>query len=94
MELNFLGLLFIYDNSLRKLLEDIYPNVQWKIWLFEDELVPSGYWNDKKNQVHILFTKLIPQRAFLEYVGLQEKYTSLEDYYNLTSNDLKFLMLI
>lgn len=46
------GLLHRYNNSLSALLASAYPSYSWKKWKFVH--APSDYWNEIKNQVHLI----------------------------------------
>src|SRR5690606_37908352 len=44
------SLLELYDNSLLKLLEHMYPDFRWYPWLFDK--VPVGYWDVPRNVIN------------------------------------------
>ena len=65
------GLLSKYQGSPSKLLEAIFPQDDWKLWLFEE--TPKGFWADVKNH-----------RNFLEWLGNKLEFKNKEDWYKLT----------
>ena len=65
-----------YKNSPVKLVTSIYPNYNWLIWKFE--VVPIGTWKKKKFQ-----------KEYMEWLGKELGYTTMEHWYKITTNDIK-----
>lgn len=51
------------------LLPAIYPQYSWKQWRFEHDILPRGYWNQKKNELD-----------FMNWLGGELNITCLEDW--------------
>jgi hypothetical protein len=73
-ELNGSGLMDHYACSIQRLVNAIYPDHNWKPWLFVQ--VPKNYWPQKQNRI-----------AYMRWLGEQLGYTQLEDWYALTKFD-------
>jgi hypothetical protein len=65
------GLLAQYQGSPSNVLQTIYPENDWKMWLFDE--IPHGFWGDQKNQ-----------RKFMEWLSKQLNHTKIEDWYMVT----------
>jgi hypothetical protein len=63
------------QDDLLALLQNLHPEHTWIPWLFKR--VPIGYWGDIKNQ-----------RAFVEWISVQEGMKSLDDWYSVNVRDL------
>ncbi len=61
-----------HNNSMSKMLTSVYPDYEWVSRKFER--VPSGYWNEMKNQ-----------RKFMDWVFIQLKLATMEDWYKITT---------
>jgi hypothetical protein len=70
------GLLAKYNNSLYKLLSTIYPEYDWKPWLFQR--VPRSYWANLDNQ-----------KKYLEWIKIKFNIQKFDDWYKLTAKDIK-----
>src|SRR5690349_21128292 len=64
-----------FGNSPSKALKSIYPDHEWKLWNFKT--VPQGYWEKTENQ-----------RAFFDRLSKTLGYECLEDWYNVTREDI------
>eukprot|EP01118_Nematostelium_gracile_P009093 TRINITY_DN3048_c0_g1_i1.p2 TRINITY_DN3048_c0_g1~~TRINITY_DN3048_c0_g1_i1.p2 ORF type:complete len:336 (+),score=65.90 TRINITY_DN3048_c0_g1_i1:28-1035(+) len=62
----------LYDGSLRKALEDLYPDHKWLPWKF-DESMPLGKWRE----MHV-------QRDFMDYLAKELNIKNMEDWYHVT----------
>jgi hypothetical protein len=71
-----LTLLNKFGQSPSKLVESIYPNHKWKT--FRRHIVPNGYWNNMENQ-----------KQFIDWLGKHLGFNLKEDWYNISSNDIK-----
>ena len=65
-----------YSGSLIKLLTSLYPQHPWQIWKFDS--VPKGYWNENANQLQ-----------FMNWVKLELKINSWQDWYKISSNKIQ-----
>jgi hypothetical protein len=65
-----------YLGSPIKLLQSIYPEHYWMIWKFS--IVPTGYWDKPQNR-----------KEFVDWMGSEFGFTKLEDWYNITRNQIK-----
>ena len=66
------GLLHIYYNGSKILaLKELYPNFEWKEWLFN--LTSSGYWRIKKNRL-----------AYMLWISNKYKIKNPEEWYKIT----------
>jgi hypothetical protein len=70
-----IGLFIKYGSSIFKLLKSIYPEQQWFPWKFE--AVPKGYWDNLNNQ-----------RDFIHWVGIQQGFTGMNDWYTITRKSI------
>jgi hypothetical protein len=70
-------LLWKYDGSPQRLLQNLYPDYPWQPWKFKQG-VASGYWDNLQNQ-----------RKFLDAVGKELNFQRLDDWYRI---DAKVLM--
>lgn len=59
-----------------QLLTHVYPDYNWQLWKFSR--CPKSFWEDVKNQ-----------RNFMDWIAQQKNFTSMDDWYKLTYNDLK-----
>lgn len=70
------GLMVNYFNSsLWTALKSVYPEHDWLMWKFHK--VPKGYWEDTANQ-----------RKFFDWLGKKLGYTHLDDWYNITKDQI------
>ena len=69
-------LLTHYKWSIQKLIKDIYPEYDWKPWLFS--CVPQNYWKDKANH-----------KLFFNWLGEELGYTKPEDWYLIEARVIK-----
>ncbi len=67
------GLLLRYHNSLIKALKAIYPDVEWKEFLFRH--VPRSYWKEKRHH-----------QDYMEWLGKQLNVQKMDDWYAVGSN--------
>jgi len=56
---------------------DTYPAHNWLPWKFT--VTPPGFWNQQHNR-----------KRFLEWLGTELKYKSLEDYYKISTDQISF----
>ena len=56
----------------------VYPDEQWNIFKFP--VKPMRFWNDKSNQ-----------RLFLDYFAKEHNITSIDDWYQVTRDDIMSL---
>lgn len=68
------SLLVLYEDSVSRLLADIYPQHNWMVWKFKDI---SDHWERRKNH-----------KLFFDWLGDQLGYKSIDEWYNLTWKDL------
>jgi hypothetical protein len=64
------GLLLRYQNSLKRLLKEAYPNYRWLDWKFVQ--VPTGFWDQLDNRI-----------AYLRWLGKTVGFKKAEDWYQL-----------
>jgi hypothetical protein len=69
-------LLKYYKWSIQKFVKDIYPEYDWKPWLFS--CVPQNYWKDKANH-----------KLFFNWLGEELGYTKPEDWYLIDAKLIK-----
>src|SRR5690606_33263791 len=67
-------LIGMYGSSLARLLQAIYPEMEWQPWRFKR--VPSGYFNSQENQ-----------HRFFEHIANQLQIRCPEEWYNLKYKD-------
>ena len=60
-----------YNDSPYKLLKDVFPNYDWKFWMFDSTYL--GAWNDKKNIV-----------KYMNWLEKKLGYTKMENWFKLT----------
>eukprot|EP01114_Cavostelium_apophysatum_P021346 TRINITY_DN7423_c0_g1_i1.p1 TRINITY_DN7423_c0_g1~~TRINITY_DN7423_c0_g1_i1.p1 ORF type:complete len:1013 (-),score=259.24 TRINITY_DN7423_c0_g1_i1:4-3042(-) len=71
-------LLDLYDGSLLDLLQRLYPDDDWQIWMLSPTYVmPPDFWNVKENR-----------KEYLEWLGKKLGFVELTDWYALTDDDL------
>lgn len=68
-----IGILSHFNDSLYKMLKNIYPDHNWKPWLFL--MVPSNFWKTLENQ-----------KKYIEWLSSQLNILKLEDWYRVTYN--------
>ncbi len=68
-------ILLNYNDSLRNILESVYPEYQWHPWLIEQ--VSVTFWNDKSNQ-----------RRYMDWLESELNITSKEQWYEVDGNEL------
>lgn len=64
-----------YNSSLTKALIAVYPTQNWMLWRFGR--VPKGFWETGANQ-----------REFFDWLGQQLGYKELDDWYNVTVEEI------
>ena len=69
------NLLMKYNGSPSQILQSVYPEHKWIIWMFNS--VPAGFWDIKENQ-----------KEFMNWLQKQLGYSKLDDWYNLTQKIL------
>jgi len=58
---------------------ELKPEHRWTPWMFKDyEKTPRNFWGDPKNQ-----------REYLNWLGQHLGYKTMEDWYNITREDIK-----
>src|SRR5690348_12861840 len=62
-------------NSIPSALQTAFPEHTWMFWKFLR--VPHGYWKVTENQ-----------RKFVDWLGQKLEYKSLDDWYNVTQEDI------
>jgi hypothetical protein len=67
-----------YNDSLYNALCSVYPEYKWNIWNFEYFSVPNGFWCEKENQ-----------RSYLNWIGEELGISEMDDWYNVTTVDLR-----
>jgi hypothetical protein len=65
------GLLNVYNNSLIKLLQSVYPEHPWQVWKFAQ--VPRGFWDSNENQ-----------REYLRVLQEQLNISKLSDWHSVS----------
>jgi len=65
----------LYKGSPRKAIKDIYPEFDWKDWMFVHS--PPGFWNNDDNCL-----------KYIEWVKIELGYTKMEDWYDLQLSKL------
>ena len=73
------GLLLLYGSSIYNLLSQILPQYNWLPWKFNS--VPNGYWDDLNNQ-----------KKFLDYLTKELNIKKDEDWYQISSEVIKFFL--
>jgi hypothetical protein len=68
----------MYNNSLCKALQTIYPEHKWEMWKFKQS--PKHYWDDIKNQ-----------RIFFDSVAKKLGIEKMEDWYTVKNRDVRDL---
>ena len=68
-----------YEGNLSKALEEIYPEIEWKLWRFQEEL-PKNFWNHIKNQME-----------FFDWVAKELHLKKWTDWYKVKTSDIKRL---
>jgi hypothetical protein len=71
------NLLKQYSGSLIKALEAIYPEHEWKLWLFDAPAFPSGYWESSANT-----------SKYLTWLAKQLNVSELEGWYTVPYQDV------
>jgi hypothetical protein len=66
-----------YNRSLITALETVYSNHSWLPWRFAQNVAP-GYWEN--DETH---------RKFLEWLGIQIGFKSMDDWYNVTQKHIR-----
>ena len=64
-----------YNGSPSKALQSVYPEHNWMPWKFGH--APKGFWEKHENQ-----------REFFDWLGNQLGYHSMDDWYNVTQEDI------
>jgi len=72
------GLLAIHNESLKSLLESVFPNHNWQFWLLVR--APTGYWNDKKEA-----------KKWLAWAGEELEVKDTSDWYSVPTKALNLL---
>eukprot|EP01118_Nematostelium_gracile_P006157 TRINITY_DN1979_c0_g1_i3.p1 TRINITY_DN1979_c0_g1~~TRINITY_DN1979_c0_g1_i3.p1 ORF type:complete len:269 (+),score=45.57 TRINITY_DN1979_c0_g1_i3:142-948(+) len=62
----------MYNGSLGKALQSVYPDHKWLLWKFDEE-VPKKSWSNPQLQ-----------KDFMEYLGKELKIEKMEDWYTVT----------
>jgi len=70
------GLLTRYDYSLLGILSSLFPEHDWKPWLFGR--TPKGFWDQPENR-----------RRYMLWLGEQLGFRKIEDWYRVTSRDFQ-----
>ena len=70
------GLLRYYNGSNIELVTSMYPEHNWIIWKFK--YVTNNYWQNKENHT-----------KYIEWLGKELGYTTMEDWYKISQKDLK-----
>jgi hypothetical protein len=70
------GLLSKYNGSPYQLLTSLYPEHNWLFWKFT--VAPNSSWENKENQLQ-----------YMNWLGEQLGYTTIEDWYKITKNDFE-----
>jgi len=65
-----------YNGSVVKMITSVYKEHNWLVWKFE-EGPPIGWWEPYKHQ-----------RQFLDWLGKQLNFTSMDDWYGITCDTL------
>lgn len=73
-ELHGHGLMVHFECSVQRLVRTIYPNRDWKPWLFVQ--VPNNFWPERKNRV-----------AYLKWLERELGYQTPDDWYSVTKFD-------
>jgi len=68
------GFLSLYNNSVAKSLEAVYPQHVWISWKFPS---PLGFWDDPNNR-----------KEFFDWLGTHPGFTTLEGWYNVTKRNI------
>lgn len=66
----------VYDGSLIKSLQSIYPNHKWFPWKFQGH-ISRGFWDHPDSQ-----------KTFMKWVGEELGYKNMEDWYKVTHADI------
>jgi hypothetical protein len=69
------GLINYYKGSFFKLLKTVYPDYNWKPWLFNNS--PKSYWN-KNDSVN----------TYIKWLENQLEIKALDDWYNVSAKDI------
>jgi hypothetical protein len=69
----------VFGGSLSKALQFVYPNHTWYPWLFKQQNLPNGYWDQKDNQ-----------KQFMNWLGKELGFQKMDDWYKLTRENIKF----
>jgi hypothetical protein len=69
------GLLALYDGSLLKALQTLYPSHEWLPWKFKH--VPRNFWESFGNQ-----------KMFLDWCATELNVLSMQDWYNVSAKDV------
>ena len=67
----------MFDGSLLKLFQNIYPNHVWLPWKFTEQSVPKGYWSNHQNQY-----------LYLDWLGSILGFQQMDDWYQGTSKTI------
>ena len=68
----------MFDGSLLKLFQNVYPNHIWLPWKFSEQIVPRGYWNNHQNQCF-----------YLDWLGSILGFQQMDDWYKITTKHLQ-----
>src|SRR5690606_29523498 len=65
----------LYGGSLRRALEQIYPEIQWNPWMFRFERLSPNYWKNQKNQRKFFdwLYKTLELRDPLDWYGIDKQ---------------------
>lgn len=74
-ELHGSGLMDHFECSVQRLVRAVYPNHDWKPWLFVQ--VPKNFWPKRENRI-----------AYMKWLEKKLGYETPEDWYRVTNNDL------
>lgn len=69
------SILTMYNNSISKMLYTVYPQHDWKLFLFEK--VQTGFWNDPKNH-----------KVYFDWLEKELNITTKDDWYKMSVNDV------
>jgi hypothetical protein len=48
-----------FGNSLINAIKAVYPEYTWRVWKFNTDKSPGGFWFKKENQVHSLAVSVV-----------------------------------
>jgi hypothetical protein len=68
---------YYFEGSLSFALQSVYPNYNWLLWRFEEN-VSKGFWDSKHNQL-----------LFMEWLGKKLDIKHLDDWYSKQRQDIE-----